>query len=121
MATITSNNVVAALKKGSTWGTEVIVTSGVYLYASSIQLSGGFADFLARDFGQSGKRTSQARLQADFNVTITCDLTYGQGWLALFASLMGTESTPAEVTGAQGDYLDNIDLADTTAIFWTLA
>lgn len=121
MARISTQNVVAALKKGTTWGTEVVVSTGVYLYASQISISGGQADFLPRDTGLGGKRTSQARLQADFNVTITCDLTYGQGWLALFSSLMGTESTPAEQTVGQGDYLDNIDLADTSAIFWSLA
>lgn len=122
MATITYTDVVAGLKKGSTWGTEGDITSaGINLYASSITLSGGYADFQSRDFGQGGKRTNNARLQMDANVAITCDLTYGQGWLALFQGVMGTESSPAEQTASQGDYLVNHDLADSNyGLYWTM-
>lgn len=122
MSVITTNNVVAGLKKASTWGTEGDITSsGINLYASTIAISGGFADFLPRDFGQSGKRSNNARLQADFNVTITCDWTYGQAHLALLASVMGTESSPSETTGGEADYSTNHDVADsTTGIYWTL-
>lgn len=122
MATISFNDVVAGLKKGSTWGTAGDITaSGINLYASQISISGGFADFLTRDFGQGGKRTNNARLQADFNVTITADLTYGQAWLALLAGLYGTESSPSETTGGQGDYSCHHDVADSTyGIYWTL-
>lgn len=122
MSIITTNDVVAGLKKGATWGTEGDITSsGINLYASQISIGGGFADFLPRDFGQSGKRSNNARLQADFNVTITCDLTYGQAWLALLASLFGTESTPAEQTASQADYLTTHDVADSsTDLYWTL-
>jgi len=60
-------------------------------------------------------------LQFDGTVTLTCALTYGQGWLALYQSLMGTESTPAEQTASQADYLVNHDLANSIyGIFWTL-
>ena len=122
MSTITFNDVVAGLKKGATWGTAGDITaSGINLYASQIAISGGFADFLTRDFGQGGKRTNNARLQADFNVSITCDLTYGQAWGALLAGLFGTESTPSETTGGQADYLVHHDVADSTyGLFWTL-
>jgi hypothetical protein len=115
MSVISTQQVIAGYKVGATWGTEVQVvvgSTGVNLYASQIQVSGGFADFLSRDFGQSGKRSNNARLQADFNVNITCDMTYGQGWLGLLAAFLGTESTPAEQTGSQADYLETIDFAD---------
>lgn len=122
MAVQTFNDVVAALKLGTTWGTAGDVTSaGVNLYASAITLSGGFGDFLTRDFGQGGKRTNNARLAGTFDVTITADLTYGQGWLTLLSGLFGTESSPSETTGGQADYTCNIDVADSTfGLFWTL-
>lgn len=121
MAEITTNQVVAGLKKGSTFGTEGDITSaGIYLYASRITVNGGFGDFRPRDVGLAGKKTSIARLAFNATVQVVCDLTYGQGWLALFAGLMGTESTPTEITGGQTDYSINIDLADTADIYWTL-
>lgn len=122
MAVISTNNVVAALKKGSTWGTEADITSGgINLYASQISISGGFGDFLPRDFGQAGKRSNNARLAGNFDVTITCDLTYGQGWIALAAGLLGSEEVPAEVNVGEGDYRSAHDVADlTTGLFWTL-
>lgn len=121
MSVITYNDVIAGIVKGTTWGSEGDVTSGgINLYASSISLGGGFADFLSRDFGQGGKRTNNARLAHDCNVAITCDNTYGQGWLALFAGFMGTESSPAEQTASQADYLVTIDMADAPTIYWTL-
>lgn len=122
MSVISTNDVTVALKKGSTWGTEADITSGgLFLYASNISVSGGYTDFIPRDFGLAGKRTSTARLQGKFNVKITCDLTYGQAWLALFASVMGTESSPSETTVGEADYLVNHDLADSvTGLFWTL-
>lgn len=121
MAIQTFNNVYACIKKNSAWGTEADVSTGALaLYASAISVGGGFADFLPRDFGQGGKRTNNARLQADFNVTITTDMTYGQSWIALLASVAGTESVPAEQTVGEGDYLVTHDIADSTAISWTL-
>lgn len=111
MAEITSKDVVVGVKKGVTWNTEIVVTSGVFLYCSSIKVSGGFDTFEARDVGTSGFKTTQARLGSNFTVEYTCDLTYGQGWLFLLAMLMGTESSPSETTVGQGDYLDNIDFA----------
>lgn len=122
MSAITTFQVVAGLKKGTTWGTEADITSGgINLYASSITLGGGFADIIRSDFGSSGKRSNNARGAADFTIGINCNLSYGQGWLALFSGLMGTESTPAETTGSQGDYSVTMDLADSASgIFWTL-
>lgn len=122
MSEITTKDVVAGLKKGATWGTEGDITSsGINLFASAITIGGGFADIVRSDFGGGGKRTNNARGAADFTVSITCDLAYGQGWLALFAGLMGTESSPAEQTGSQADYLTTFDPADSNSgIFWTL-
>lgn len=121
MAEITTKDVSVAIKKGSTWGTEVAVSSGIWLDVSSIRVSGGYQDFRPRDTGRAGKRTYQTRLALNANVSITCDLTYGRGWLALFAGFMGTESSPAEQTASQADYLVTFDLADTPSIFWSLA
>lgn len=122
MAEITSKDIVVGLKKGVTWGTEVVITSGIYLPCSSAKVSGGFNSFEARDVGTSGFKTTQARLGSAFNVTWTMDTTHGNGWLALLASLMGTESSPSETTPSQGDYLVNIDLAASNdGLFWTCA
>lgn len=121
MSTISFNNVVAGIVKGTTWGTEADITSGgINLYASSISFSGGYADIIARDFGQGGFLSSLARGEGQFDCTITCDITYGQGWLALLSGFLGTESTPAEQTASQADYLVNFDFADAPDIFWTL-
>lgn len=121
MAVISRENVVAALKLGATWGTEVIVSSGVFLRCSKITVSDSYGDYVPRDIGTAGFVTTQTRLAQTVDVTIECDLTYGQGWLVLFAQLMGTESTPAEQTASQLDYLTNIDLAEDPGIFHTLA
>lgn len=123
MAIISTNDVVAGLKKGATWGTEPDMTSGgINLYASNITVNAAFGDFLARDFGQGGKRTNNARLALNASVSITCDVTYGQAWLALFAGVAGTESSPSEQTGSQTDYLTTHDIADSIfGLFWNLA
>lgn len=121
MSVRTYNNVVVGLVKGTTWGTEGDITSGgITLYASSISLSGGYADILARDFGQGAFYSAIARGEASFDLSITCDVTYGQGWLALLAGFAGTESTPAEQTASQADYLVTLDMDDAPDIFWTL-
>lgn len=121
MAVISRENVVAAIKIGAVWGTEVVVSSGIFLRCSKISVSDSYGDYVPRDIGTAGKYTTQTRLEQKVDVTIECDMTYGQGWIALLASLMGTESTPAEQTVGQGDYLSNIDLADTSSLFWSLA
>lgn len=122
MSVQTTRDVYAGLKKGGTWGTEGDVTSaGINLFASSITLNAEFQEALARDFGQGGKLTDVRRLAFNVSGSITCDLTYGQGWLALFQGVMGTESSPTETTASQGDYLVNHDVADTNyGLFWTL-
>lgn len=122
MAVQTTRDVIAGLKKGSTWGTEGDVTSaGINLFASNITLNAVWGEALSRDFGQTGKLTDVRRLALNVSGSITCDLTYGQGWLALFAGVMGTESSPSEQTVSQTDYLVNHDVADTNyGLFWTL-
>lgn len=123
MAFLGSTNLTkVAIKKASAWNTEVSVSSGgLFLYASSIAPSGGYEDFIPRDFGTSGKRKSQKRLKGNFSFSVSCDATFSQAWLALFGQLMGTESTPAEQTVGQGDYLHNFDLADSIdGLFWTM-
>lgn len=121
MAAFDSTNQSKAALKKTTWGVEGDITSGgIFLYASNITCSGGYETVYPRDFGTSGKRTIQRRTRAAFTVSITCESTFGQGWLALLSGLMGTESTPAEVNVGQGDYLRTIDLADYPSIVWTL-
>lgn len=121
MAKFDSTNQAKAALKKTTWGTEGDITSGgIYLFASNITCSGGYETVYSRDFGTSGKRTIQRRTRAAFNVSITCESTFGQGWLALLSGLMGTESVPAETTGGQSDYSRNIDLADYPSVCWTL-
>lgn len=120
MATISSEKVIAGFKKATTFGTEVAITSGKYLYCSQISISGGDEDFFPRDTGLDSFRTNIARLARNVNVTITCDLTYSQAWLGLVSGCLGTESTPSETTGSQGDYSETIDPATSTAgIFYT--
>ena len=121
MAKFDSTNQVKAALKKTTWGVEGDITSGgIFLFASNITVSGGYETVYPRDFGTSGKRTIQRRTRAAFNMTITCESTFGQGWLALLAGLMGTESTPSETTVGQSDYLRTIDLADYPSVVWTL-
>jgi hypothetical protein len=111
----------AALKKGATWHTESdIASGGIYFFATKIAISGGYDDYRPTDVGTGGKRVDQKRLNGKFNVAITCNTTSNQGYMALLASLLATESTPAEQTTGQGDYLRTLDLADTMSVFWTL-
>lgn len=120
MAIISTEKVIAGFKKATTWGTEVAITSGKYLYCSQISLSGGDEDFFPRDTGLAGVRSSIARLARNVNVSITCDKTYSQAWLGLVAGCLGTESTPSETTASQGDYAETIDVAASTAdIFYS--
>lgn len=121
MASIATDLVKIGLKKGSAWGTAVAVSSGIYLYGR-ISISGGDDGYFPSDLGFAGKRTTQTFLRRNLSVTFTADLAYSQGVMALVASVMGTESTPSEQTVSQGDYLRNIDLADSNVgLFWTLA
>lgn len=117
-----TNEAKIALKKGATWGTEADITSGgLFLYANNVTVSGGFDNFTPNDIGFAGKPTQLKRLSGSFNVSITCDTTFNQSWLALLGALMGTESSPTETTGGQGDYLRNFDLADSNVgLFYTL-
>ena len=121
MAVTTFNDVVAGLVKASTWGTEGDVTSGgINVYASSIKITANWQDFESRDFGQGGFKLNTARLALNASVDFTFDITYGQAWLAFVAGFMGTESSPAEQTASQTDYLVNHDLAASTdGLFWT--
>lgn len=124
MSVISTNQIYIGTKKGSTWGTEVQITStgAVGMYASSLSMSAAYDDFLPRDVGQGVKRSSQARLAENVTFTTTHDVTYGQGWLVPLAAFLGTESAPSETTVSQADYTDNMDLADDTyGNFWSLA
>ena len=114
MSVISFNQADCAVKKGTTWGTEVAVSSGTRLLLSKLSISGGWDDFLPRDCGLSPKRVAQTRIAFNANVSIDCDLTFGQGWLTLLAAFLGSESTPSEQTTGQLDYKDDMDLADDT-------
>jgi len=120
-----TGSIYCGCKKGSTWGTEVQVTStgATALMPSALSMSDAFADFLPRDVGRGPKRTSQARLQNDCSFSISFDTTYASnGWLVLLSAFMGTESAPAETTVGQADYSSNFDVADSTyGLFWSLA
>lgn len=122
MAVQTTRDAIIGLKKGGTWGTEGDVTSsGIFLYASSITLNANWQEALSRDVGQGGKLSDVRRMALDCSGTITCDTTYGQAWLALLAGFAGTESSPAEQTPTQTDYLTTFDIADSNyGLYWTL-
>lgn len=121
MASISTDLVKIGIKKGSTWGTAIAVSSGMYLYGR-ITLSGGDDGYFPADLGFAGKRQTQTFLKRNLQVTITADLAYSQAIMALVTSVMGTESSPAEQTGSQGDYLRNLDLADSNVgLYWTVA
>lgn len=120
-----TNEIVCGIKKATTWGTEVAVTStgAIALLPSSFQLSDAFADFLPRDIGGGNFRKAQARLQEDCSFSIAFDSTYGSnGALALLSGFLGTESTPTETNVGQGDYNCTMDFASSVyGNFWTLA
>lgn len=84
--------------------------------------TGGFADRITRDFGQGGKRLNNARGAASFDFSFSSEITFSQPWLAMLAGILGTESTPAEQTVGEDDYLVNMDVADATeGLFYTVA
>ncbi|WZO97312.1 hypothetical protein EP7_004337 [Isosphaeraceae bacterium EP7] len=122
MSIIGFNGAVAGVVKGNTYGTEADITAGgINLYASSISPSGGYADFVTRDFGQGGKRTNNARLAASFDCSLSFDWTFSQAWQVFLAGILGTEATPSETTVGQGDYLHKFDVADSIqGLFYTV-
>lgn len=114
MAGIVSNDTIVSFKKLTTWGTAVAVTSGFRLQNASFSPGGQFEEFFSRDTGIGKKRTVQVRGAGTFNLSVTCDLTFGQPYLALAAGLFGTESSPTETTVSQSDYSRTLDIADAT-------
>lgn len=123
MPTISTNDGRVALKKGSTWGTAGDVTSGgLQLRCSNFDPNGGFAHGVSRDIGFSKKPTVQYREEFSGSLSISGDSVFSQPWLMLLGLLMGTESSPTETTGGQGDYLRTFDLADDlTGLYTTVA
>ncbi len=124
MAGIVSNDTIVSFKKLTTWGTAVAVTGGLRLQNASFNPTGQFEEFFSRDTGIGKKRTVQMRGAGSFGLDITCDLTFGQPYLAFVAALFGTESSPTETTVSQSDYSRTLDIADATygasLIAWSL-
>lgn len=124
---ITSNDVTIGVKKGATWGTAVDITStnAFKLRASVFSPDATFNEILSSDIGFAKKIVDTLRGQLSATISITMDMTFNQPWLALLASVLGTESSATETTPSQGDYSRTIDLADSTygssACFWTMA
>lgn len=107
-----SNDVTVSMKKASAWGTAVAVSSGLKLFCSSLTPGGGFEESVSPDYGLAKKPTDLQRGSGSFNLGLTCALTFNQPWLALVASVMGTEASPVETTGGQSDYRHDIDMSD---------
>lgn len=126
MAGIDTNSSHVGMKKGSTWGTEVAITStgAMRLRPSSLQMEETQAVFNGRDIGAGRKQTAITREEVSAPVTMTNDATFGQPWQAVLASVMGTEGNPAETTVGEGDYSHTYDLADnvygSNKIIWSL-
>lgn len=123
MASITLNDVKVALKKGATWGTAADCSSGgMLLRCSKLTASGGFAEFLSRDIGNAKKMSNTVQTTFSGTISVTCDLTYNQALSALVAGVLGTESTAAEGTAGQADYVHTITPSSSIyGIFWTAA
>lgn len=112
MATISVNEVDVCIDKASTWGTAVDLTSaGKLIHVSNWSVSAAFDEVTQNDIGFDNFRTEVERLGINVDVSMTCDLSYHGQWLMILASIMGTSTgSPAEQTGAAGDYLHAIDL-----------
>ena len=120
MAIISTDLTKIGFKRETTFGTGISVASGFYLYGRAT-LEDSRAVIKSDDIGFAGKQTQQVFGVNTVNLTITCDLAFNQCWVALAASLFGTEANAVEVTGGQGDYRHDIDLADNPSFFWTVA
>mgnify|MGYP001163372457 CR=1 FL=1 len=110
MAVREFNDVSAAVKNGSTWGTAADLTSGAYkMHFESIAFEQSRGTFLST--GNTNNVTDVALLEANASVTITANLAFHNGAIwQLIANCMGTSSTPAEQTASQGDELHVIDV-----------
>ena len=112
MASINANEVDIGVVKGATWGTAVDLTSaGKLLHATSLSITGGYEIVQPNDAGFENFITENTRIRENFDVSITCDLSYGGTWLQFVAALLGTASAPSEQTVGEGDYLSTLDLA----------
>lgn len=122
MAVREFNDVSAAVKNGTTWGTAADLTSGAYkLHFESITFDQSRGEFLST--GNTNNVSAVTLLEANSSVTITANLGFHNGAIwTMLANLVGTSSTPAEQTSGQGDYLHTIDTASSIyGNFFTLA
>lgn len=122
MASIATDLVKIAIKKGSTWGTAVsVATTGYYTYGR-MTVSGGYDKIVSDDIGFAGKILQLTYGKQNINVSFTFDLAFNQPLSALVGGVLGTEGNATETTGGQGDYSHAIDLADSNVgMFWTIA
>lgn len=118
MARITSVNADAGIAKASTWGTAVAPTAKLRYLSLAVETE-------AEVLRLRGHQTIQQRTirlgRQNVTVTATLPLTFGGEWLMLWALLAGTNSAPSEQTIGEGDYLQNLDIADLHSLFCSLS
>lgn len=85
------------------------------IHAQSIGLSAQHAVFTNREVGFDNFITAVIRLSLTVDVTLTCDMTHEGSWIQILAHVFGAQSTPAEQTGGEGDYLHVLYPANTTS------
>lgn len=126
MAGIDSNSSNVGFKKSSTWNTETAITStgAMRLRCSALSAKQQINTFTGRDIGAGRKMTATTREEVSLPVSVACDSTYGQSYLAFLAAVMGTEGSATETTVGQSDYSHTFDLADnvynSNKIIWSL-
>lgn len=113
------------LGNAATWDTaeDLTASNKGFLIHGRVQLSANRGEYTPEDVGFGNFITVVTELNLEVDVTLRCALSYNNMWPQIVANVMGTDmSSPTEVTGGQGDYLHNIDLAeDNFGEFQTLA
>lgn len=121
MASISTPEVDAIIRLGSTWGTAVAVdtvTAGQSIHLSQLSITDGFEEFQPRDIGFDNFVTKITRMKRSVGVNITCDLAYHGAWLFILACIMGGDS----VSGSTPEYTHTMDLtSNNNGKFTTMA
>ena len=113
---ISTNQSVIGLGKGSTWGTAVDVTDGI---RGLLTFSNSQGEFQPRDIGNSTQLFDITRLEETADITLTSDLTFYGVWQLILAHILGND-TAAQINVEDYSHTMTVD-QENDGEFTTLA
>lgn len=119
MAIIGSHESSAGVVEGTTWGTAVQADKCLLVNSLGAPVSRASVRTSNHKRGYLPGQVKAGRETVDFSAGGMA--SFGENWTFLYALFAGTSPAPTEVTGAQGDYLHEIDIATTHNRFMSVA